>query len=79
MLVRFKPTAGGRRLMASGADELGLEVKDVVGEYHALSESGRVGAAAASLPGAVMHCAIKDGSSVEAKVEQLKAHPGEET
>ncbi len=57
----------------------GLQLVSLNGEYqHVRVPSGPAAAAAAAPlpPNAVMKFQITDGTSVEAKVKQLKANPG---
>ena len=84
VLVQLKPAAAAAA--ATGAAKApalpGLQLSSFVGEHHTIKVPASGGpavaaAAAAKAPAnAVMKFRITDGSSVEAKVKQLKANPG---
>lgn len=85
VLVRFRSAPAAAALAAAQARAPvvpGLHLDSLVGEHHQrVVPSGPAAAAAATaaapLPaGAVMRFRITDGSSVEAKVKQLRANPG---
>ena len=87
MLVRFKATPAAATVASVQAEAPlpGLQLQRLVGDHHAVSvpvpAAGRASVASAGsshrLPSdAIMLFSITDGTSVQAKVAELLAHPG---
>ena len=87
VLVRFKTGTAAASVASAQAEAPlpGLQLQRLVGDHHAMSVptpgAGRASVASAGgghrLPSdAIMLFTITDGSSVQAKVAELQAHPG---
>lgn len=85
VLVRLKEGAAARRLLMEGDALAGLQLQRYVGDYQTTpvppaAAGASLAAAAAAVqsapPGAVLRLRITDGSSVEAKLAQLRQSPG---